>query len=522
MKKASNRLFILVTFFTAAMGFSGCATNPVTGKKELQLVSESQEINIGKENYLPSQQSQGGAYNVEPQLTDYVAGIGGKLASVSDRPNLPFYFVVLNNSVPNAWALPGGKIAVNRGLLLELKNEAELAAVLGHEIIHAAARHGAQSMERGILLSVGVAGIAVAAGDKDFSQLAVGTAALGGQLITTKYSRSAELEADHFGMKYMAKAGYDSSAAIGFQQTFVKLSQGQKSNWLEGLFASHPPSQERVEANRRTAKELTVKGRFAEKEYQNHIAPPIKSKPAYEAMNEARKALKDGDSDNALSLIDHAIRIEPREALFYGVKGDIYLKKNQLDKSEDLYGKALEKNDQFFLFYLQRGSAREKLSKLNGAKTDLNKSIELLPTSPAYYTLGDIALKENDNKSAKEYYAKAASNESDLGKKAAMAFTKLDINDNPQKYLTITFFKTAAGKLALEIKNQSQLSLKDIQIDAKLLTINGNLIARESLQSPLILRPGENKQLISLAITTPDNLQTQKLVTDITKVSIVE
>src|SRR5210317_1032321 len=114
----------------------GCAVNPVTGKNELSLISESQEISIGQKNYGPSRQMQGGDYNVNPELSVYVNTVGQKLARVSDR-KLPYEFVVLNNSTPNAWALPGGKIAVNRGLLMSLENEAELAAVLGHEIVPA-------------------------------------------------------------------------------------------------------------------------------------------------------------------------------------------------------------------------------------------------------------------------------------------------------------------------------------------------------------------------------------------------
>ena len=125
----------------AATLLTGCVINPVTGDRELALVSAEQEIAIGEQQYEPSQQMQGGEYTLDPELTSYVAGVGQKLAAVSDR-QLPYEFVVLNSSVPNAWALPGGKIAVNRGLLTELDSEAELAAVLGHEIVHAAARHG--------------------------------------------------------------------------------------------------------------------------------------------------------------------------------------------------------------------------------------------------------------------------------------------------------------------------------------------------------------------------------------------
>ena len=103
----------------------GCAVNPVTGENELALISENEEISIGQKNYAPSRQMQGGDYTVDPELTVYVNTVGQKLAKVSDR-KLPYEFKVLNNSTPNAWALPGGKIAVNMGLLMELQSEAEL------------------------------------------------------------------------------------------------------------------------------------------------------------------------------------------------------------------------------------------------------------------------------------------------------------------------------------------------------------------------------------------------------------
>src|SRR3989338_2723987 len=108
---------------------TGCAVNPVTGQRELGFISEQRELTIGQQQYTPSQQSEGGQVTVDGELSAYVNRVGQRLAAVSDR-RLPYEFVVLNNSVPNAWALPGGKIAVNRGLLIELNNEAELAAVL--------------------------------------------------------------------------------------------------------------------------------------------------------------------------------------------------------------------------------------------------------------------------------------------------------------------------------------------------------------------------------------------------------
>ena len=148
----------------------------MTGKQELQFVSEASELKIGEQHYAPTRQGEGGDFTLDPELTAYVNEVGQKLAAVSDR-KLPYEFVVLNSSVPNAWALPGGKIAVNRGLLTELNNEAELAAVLGHEIVHAAARHGAKAQERGTLLQVGMVaaqvGLATSNVDGNLAGLAI-------------------------------------------------------------------------------------------------------------------------------------------------------------------------------------------------------------------------------------------------------------------------------------------------------------------------------------------------------------
>ena len=241
----------IITLMLIVTALTGCATNPVTGKNELTLVSRDQEINIGNQQYLPTQQSQGGQYTADPALARYVQEVGARLAAVSDSP-LPYEFVVLNDSTPNAWAMPGGKIAINRGLLTQLENEAELAAVLGHEIVHAAARHSAKAMERSMLLQGAVLLTAVGAqsSESPYANYVVGAATLGAQLVTHRYGREAELESDYYGMQYMAAAGYDPAAAITLQEKFVALSQGRTTGWIEGLFASHPPSTERVAKNR--------------------------------------------------------------------------------------------------------------------------------------------------------------------------------------------------------------------------------------------------------------------------------
>src|SRR4051812_1481711 len=198
-----NHIIRLSAGLLLAISLVGCAVNPVTGKKEMIFDSVAQDIETGKQNYVPSQQSQGGQYVVDPGLTAYVNKVGRKLAAVSDVPNLPYEFVVLNNDVPNAWAMPGGKLAINRGLLIYLEDESQLAAVLGHEIVHAAARHSASASAQSVLVGAGalLAGVAVASKKPEYGVLAVGALGVGANAWNSKYSRDHESEADRYGIK---------------------------------------------------------------------------------------------------------------------------------------------------------------------------------------------------------------------------------------------------------------------------------------------------------------------------------
>jgi len=493
-----------------------CASNPVTGKKELNLVSETQEVEIGTENYIPTQQIQGGTLITDPALNKYVQTIGKKLAAVSDRPKLPYEFVVLNNSTPNAWALPGGKIAINRGLLVELDNEAELASVLGHEIVHAAARHGAKSMERGLLLDLSVAAVGVATGADKNSALIVGAAGFGSQLISKKYGRDAELESDLYGMKYMSKAGYNPIAAVTLQEKFVRLSQEKKSNWINGLFASHPPSQERVQINKQTALALGSKGKLNTENYKNNIAYLIRTKLGYDAYDQGREALAKDAAKTALKLAEKAIAIEPQESIFHTLKGDALMRQNAFSAAESSYTSAINFNSKYFLHYLQRGLLREKLKNDSAAKKDLMQSIKLLPTENAHYSLGNIALRQGNTQLAKAHFAKASNNNSNLGKKATKAFVKLDMPDNPNKYLNMQFQLDKYNKLLINIENSTPVTIKDLSFIVSV-KLNGNHSNREKLTLNQTIKPGD-KQIFATQITTIPGKTTLKDVT----VSIVE
>jgi predicted Zn-dependent protease len=459
INRARPLLLVLLAFLGA------CATNPVTRKSELAFVSEAQEIRIGNQQYLQSQQSSGGKYLLDPALAAYVAEVGGKLVKVSDRPNLPFEFVVINDSVPNAWALPGGKLAINRGLLTELKSEAELAAVLGHEIVHAAARHGARSVEQGTLLSAGAAIISVLGADSRHAGLIDFAAQGGAALIGLRYGREHELEADHYGIDYMLRAGYDLKAAVELQETFVRLSGDKASNWLSGLFATHPPSRERVDANRNRAAGLPAGLFRGEEVYRLKIAGLMKSKPAYAAHDEGRKLLAK-EPEKALAKADEALRAEPREALFHGLRGDALKRLGRVAEAEKEYDEAIKRNGEYFAHYLNRGQARQQLGNKAGAQSDLEQANRVLPTAAAHFALGSLAQGASNPARAIEHYRLAAGSDSEVGRRAGSALVRLDLPRNPAAYVLVEPVADKAGNLALRITNRAPAALHKLRVAA--------------------------------------------------------
>jgi predicted Zn-dependent protease len=416
---------VIAIVVACSLFFTACSRNPVTGKSELCIISESQEIEIGASNYKLLEQAEGGPFVTIPSIEKYVERVGLKLAEVSDRPQLPYQFVVLNNSIPNAWSLPGGKIGINRGLLIELHSEAELAAVLAHEIVHSAARHGAQHYERALLLSAGMAGLEQILSNHKYEDVAMGTAAVGATLMTMKYSRSAELEADKHGIKYMAAAGYDPQAAVELQKTFLKLSKEKRVHWLFGLFATHPPSEERIKANEATAAAYPSGGKTGVKEYENEMKGLRKAQPAYDDLDNGYRALKEGKNDKALALANEGIKIEPREAHLYNLKGKAELKLRRLQEALASFNRAVELNGDYFDFYLERGNLKYQLGDLTGSEKDLKKSNGLLPSAEAYLTLGEIALLRENKNEAVGYFKIAAQSDSEAGEKARKELEKL-------------------------------------------------------------------------------------------------
>ncbi|MDX1502960.1 MAG: M48 family metalloprotease [Thermoanaerobaculia bacterium] len=221
----------------AAAGLAGCSVNPATGERQVMLMSEAQEIAIGREAD-PEIVAEMGLYD-DPGLQQYVSGLGRELAAKSERPDLPWTFRVLDDPTVNAFALPGGFIYVTRGILSHLETEAELVAVLGHEIGHVTARHGANRLSKAQLAQVGLVVGSVAS--PEFARFA-GLAETGLGLLFLKYSRDDERQADELGLRYTIRGGYDAREMPEVFSTLERVSraEGGDRGALPSWLSTHP------------------------------------------------------------------------------------------------------------------------------------------------------------------------------------------------------------------------------------------------------------------------------------------
>ena len=497
-------------FLSLVLLCSSCARNPVTGKNEVLVISESSEVTMGKSHYPSMQQLQGGVYQADPQLAKYINKVGLKIAALSDRPNLPYEFVVLNNSTPNAWALPGGKIAINRGLLFELQNEAELAAVLSHEVVHAAARHTAQRMQQGPLFQGAATTLDLLLKDHATRGLANTTANVLTNLLRSRYSQSQELEADRYGMIYMKKAGYDPTAAISLQKMFLRLSN--ESTWVDGLFASHPPSIERIRANEKTVDEFieadpVFEGSFGKETFDRALFYLMQKKPAYEFFDKATLAFEEGKLRDAEAYLEKAFFYEPKEAHFYALQAKMFQAQRKYLQAVRSYTHAIDLNGEYFDFYLQRGLLRKEMKDREGAQADLKKSLLYLKTAQAHHALAELSLAAKKTEEAIRQFKEASLSDSQIGKKALVEYGRLVMQRRPQELLALRFSVDENQLLFLEVLNQSALNVERVSLHVKLpqtvwglkernITISEPIKSGKSIVYPTRLGPVENFEKI--------------------------
>ena len=263
----NRRLPLIAAALAAALVAGGCATNPVTGKSDIVMMSAAQEVEIGRQMH-PKVLQEYGRY-ADEELQAYVSDLGQRIAAVSHRPELQYTFTVLDSEEVNAFALPGGYVYITRDLLKEFKTEAQLAAVLSHEIGHVVARDTLVAMSE----QIGMTAIMVAAQAGGSPDLARGTRFVTA-VLSLQYSREDEKEADLAGLTYMTQAGYDPNAMIEVMQILEKL---QTIRPIE-FFSTHPNPESRIAyLQERIARRFASLPKLKEgqEEYSQRVLSPL-------------------------------------------------------------------------------------------------------------------------------------------------------------------------------------------------------------------------------------------------------
>lgn len=259
---------LAVTLAATLVAATACSTNPVTGQSQLALVSESQEIEIGRQTAAAAE-SQMGLVD-DPALQEYVQRIGLAMARASERPDLPWHFGVIDDPTPNAFAAPGGFIYVTRGMLSLMNNEAELATVLGHEIGHVTARHSVAMISRQQLAQIGLGLGSVLS--PEIAQLGE-LAGAGLSMLFMSYSRDAERQADDLGFGYALAQGYDVSQMTDVFASLQRIGEASGRSPVPAWMSTHPYPEERIVRiqNRLAETTLPLGARVAEDEYMTRI-----------------------------------------------------------------------------------------------------------------------------------------------------------------------------------------------------------------------------------------------------------
>ena len=414
--------------------FPGCAVNPVTGKSELAFYSlnEQEEISLGRKAFPEAIQRMQGEYN-DPRLKDYVTAVGMRLATVSHRPNLPYAFKIVNDSSPNAFAMPGGHIAITRGLLTALESEAQLAAVLGHELGHVTARHSVQNLQRGILLNMGLQVLSYGSSGTSYGVLARQAGQVAGSILDSSYSREDEREADRLGIDYMVKAQYSPKGAVELQEFLARKSDEGGSPWLQGLFRTHPFSRERMRDNQyyidskyswAMNNEAYASGAG---DFQRAMEPLRKSREAYEDYDKGREKEQAKDLAGAIALYEQAVRKAPEQGLLHSALGMAYLKSNSPDQAKKSLSRAVQLEAEYHESHFGLGYLYLQENNPAVAGEHLQKSMKLMPTLGSAFFLAESYEKTGELAKAHTLYGQvaAADPRGSLGRSAAAKYRAL-------------------------------------------------------------------------------------------------
>lgn len=377
----------------AATLVASCAVSPITGEPELMLVSEQQEVALGREAVPSLNWTYGGRFD-DPELQAYLSGVVRRIWENSERPGLPMEFAVQNSSVPNAFALPG-YVAMTRGLLAELENEAQFAAVMGHETGHVMARHTAKRLTQLTLRQLGLAiGGTLLSGSEE-RDLILGVGALSSSLLLLKYSRENELEADRLGVRYMAELGYDPREAVGAHRRLQAAVEGYRErlgledggdSLLGTILSTHPRDEVRVEEIQAMISSLppglSRDGAVRGDVFARKTARLREVNKAYVPYDKAVKLYGKERLEASEALLREAIAMNSRQPAFHNLYGMIMLKRQQYSGAHGHFDRALGLDAAYQPSVYGRGLAFYRQERYGEALGEFRRSLELFPSHP--------------------------------------------------------------------------------------------------------------------------------------------
>ena len=381
--------------------FTGCAVDPVTGKKQIMMVSEEQEIAIDKQQS-PYQFSSDFGVTQDNRINAYVSEVGKGLLPHVHRPQMPYVFKCVNATYINAYAFPGGSIAVTRGILLKLDNEAELASLLGHELGHVNARHTAEQVSKGQLSSLLVGGLAIAAGTQGagLGDLTQQLGMLGQGLLLSKYSRNNEREADALGNEYMVKAGYASSGFVGLMEMLDSLHK-EKPSTAQVLFSTHPMSSERLNAAVQRSNgqyQSSNKSSVKRDRYMDRIASLRAKKDAIELLQKGEKYLAQKKYDQAENKFKQALKKSKNDYTAHVLMSQCLLAQKKASPALRHANRAQKSYPAEAQGYYFAGLANAALEKYGRAYKNFHQCDQRLPGNPQMTFYKGYCLDKNGDR----------------------------------------------------------------------------------------------------------------------------
>ncbi|HMV92298.1 MAG TPA: M48 family metalloprotease [Thauera aminoaromatica] len=410
----------------AAAGLSGCATSPVTGETILVGMSEAQEKQTDAQ-VAPHQFSQDLGAIQDEAVNRYVAGIGQRMGTLTHRPQMPYSYRVLNANYVNAYTFPGGAMGVTRGILADLDDEAQLAALLGHELGHVNARHAAQRQGQNLVAQAALAGLNVAAQSSDWGGLMSMGGQIGASALLAGYSREHEREADALGQEYLVKAGYPATGMVRLHQLLVAEEKSAPS-LLQTMFSTHPMSSERMQAAQAAADaryRISNSLDARRERFMDSTASLRRIRPTIDACKNGETAMAARQYPKAQAEFQTALARTPRDYASNLRMAQCLQAQGQTAKAVDYADNAREIYPQEAQAYKLAGVLALQQRDAGRAYQNLDRFDRLVPGDAGITFLKGISLEGMGNRQAAAQHYAAYLRQSQQGNAAQYSYNRL-------------------------------------------------------------------------------------------------